>query len=130
MDAKAYVNVSLQPQVSPVLDPSVIAAPSKQSFRNVRKYARKVVKRALPLVIAGFVYPPLAIVYLATGVYEVLRHGRDLGETAHRFFLINGGLTWSLSPLNTVIDIISLPFVNEKIYKLNDLPNAYQAEIL
>jgi beta-hydroxylase len=84
----------------------------------------------VPLLIAGFVYPPVAIVYLATGVYEVLRHGRNLAAISHQYFLVNGGLTWFLSPLNTLIDILSLPFVNKKIYKLADFPKAYQEEIL
>ncbi len=92
-------------------------------------YTRKVLKRALPFVIVGFFYPPVVIVYLATGVYDVVRHGRDLAATFHQYFLINGTLTWFLSPLNTLIDILSLPFVNKKIYKLADFPKAYQKEI-
>lgn len=129
MDTQACVNVSLNQQVSPVLAATALAEPSKQSLRNVWRYTKKVLKRAAPLLIAGLVYPPLAIVYLATGVYEVLRHGRDLASIGHQFFLVNGGLTWALSPLNTLIDILSLPFVNKKIYKLSDFPKAYQEEI-
>lgn len=130
MDTQMIVNVSMKQQVSPVSVVTALVEPSKQRFRNASRYTRKVLKRALPLLIVGFVYPPIAMVYLATGVYEVLRHGRDLGAISHQFFLINGGLTWFLSPLNTLIDILSLPFVNKKIYKLADFPKAYQEEIL
>ncbi len=130
MDSHTCVNVSMKQQVSPVSAATALAEPSKQWFRNAWRYTRKVLKRAAPLLIAGFVYPPVAIVYLATGVYEVLRHGRDLAAISHQYFLVNGGLTWFLSPLNTLIDILSLPFVNKKIYKLADFPKAYQEEIL
>lgn len=130
MDTQTLVNVSTQQQVSPGNSATARVKPSKQGFGKDWRYTRKVLKRAAPLVIAGFVYPPLAILYLATGVYEVLRHGRDLAAISHQYFLVNGGLTWSLSPLNTLIDILCLPFINKKIYKLSDFPKAYQEEIL
>ena len=130
MDTQTCVNVPMKQQVSPVSAATALAEPSKQWLRNARRYTRKVLKRAAPLLIVGFVYPPIPIVYLATGVYEVLRHGRDLATISHQYFLVNGGLTWFLSPLNTLIDILCLPFVNKKIYKLADFPNAYQKEIL
>ncbi len=103
--------------------------PAKSWLWHTWRYTRKIVKRALPLVIAGFFFPPILITYLATGLYDVLRHGRDLGATFHQYFLINGTLTWYLSPLNTLIDILSLPYINKKIYKLSDFPKAYQKEI-
>jgi len=130
MDTQIYANVPLNQEVSPMLAATAVAEPSTQSFREVWRYARKVLKRAAPLLIAGVVYPPLAIVYLVTGVYDVFRHGRDLASISYQFYLVNGGLTWALSPLNTLIDIISLPFLNKKIYKLADFPKAYQDEIL
>ena len=130
MDTQTYVNLSMNQQASPVIAATALAEPSKQSFRKAWRYTRKILKRVAPLLIAGYFYPPVAIMYLATGVYEVLRHGRDLAAISHQYFLVNGGLTWSLSPLNTLIDIISLPFVNKKIYKLADFPKAYQDEIL
>jgi beta-hydroxylase len=86
-------------------------------------------KRAVPLFIAGLIYPPVAILYVITGAYEVLRHGRNLGAVSYQYFLVNGGLTWLLSPLNTLIDVLCLPFVNKKIYKLADFPKAYQDEL-
>lgn len=129
MDTQALVNVSINPQVSPVSPVGAIATPSKQGSRKVWRYTRKVLKRVAPLLIVGYFYPPVAIMYLVTGVYEVVRHGRDLATIGHQFFLINGGLTWALSPLNTLIDIVSLPFINKKIYKLSDFPKEYQEEI-
>ena len=37
---------------------------------NAWRYARKVLKRVLPLAIVGFFYPPVAMLYLITGVYD------------------------------------------------------------
>lgn len=130
MDAQTLANVSMNPQVSSASPVAVLAAPTKKRTSNAWRYTRKVLKRVAPLMIAGVIYPPVAIMYIVTGVYEVVRQGRDLGAVAHQFFLINGGLTWLLSPLNTLIDIVSLPFVNKRVYKLSDFPKAYQEEIL
>ena len=38
-------------------------------------------------------------------------------------------LTWLLSPLNILLDLISLPFVNKGIYRLEDLPPLHQEEV-
>src|SRR5579871_5630281 len=72
MDTQTLVNVSMTQQVSPVSDAIALAEPSKQRARNAWRYTRKVLKRAAPLLIVGYFYPPIAIVYLVTGVYEVL----------------------------------------------------------
>lgn len=137
MDTQTLVNVSINPQASSassvtalVAPSAALAKPSKQGFRKAWQYTRKILKRAAPLLIVGVIYPPIAIMYLVTGVYEVVRQGRDLAAVSHQFFMINGALTWFVSPVNTLIDILSLPFVNKKVYKLSDFPKAYQDEIL
>ncbi len=123
------VFVSSERQVTAGRAVTTVAEQTTPLLQQTWRYTRKVLKRALPLVIVGYFYPPLVIVYLATGVYDVVRHRRDLAATFHQYFLVNGALTWLLSPLNTLIDILSLPFVNKKIYKLADFPEAYQKEI-
>jgi len=95
----------------------------------VSRYLRKILKRLLFLAVVGYVSVPMMLVLLATGIYDVVRQGRDLGATFHQYFLVNGTLTWLFSPLNTLIDILSLPFINRKIYQLRDLPEACQKEI-
>jgi hypothetical protein len=130
MGTETSVNVSKERQATALTVMTTAAAQPKPWLQHTLRYARKVLRRALPLLVAGFFYPPIVIVYLATGVYDVVRHGRDLAATAHRYFLVNGALTWFLSPLNTLIDILCLPFINKKIYTLADLPEAYQKEIL
>ena len=93
------------------------------------RYARKILKRVLALAVIGFLSPTVLIVYLVTGFYDVVRHGKNLASTFHQYFLINGTLTWIFSPINMLIDILSLPYVNKKIYKLEDFPAKYQEEI-
>jgi hypothetical protein len=63
-------------------------------------------------------------------VYDVLRHkNRNKKFIFKQYFMVNGALTWLLSPLNTVIDIICLPFINKQVYKLEDLPRKHREEI-
>ncbi|MBS93074.1 MAG: aspartyl beta-hydroxylase [Chromatiales bacterium] len=93
------------------------------------KYTRKILKRGLVLLIVGYISPPVLILFLVTGIYDVVRHGQNLAEVFHRYFLINGSLAWLFSPINALVDILSLPNINKKIYKLTDFPASYQEEI-
>jgi aspartyl/asparaginyl beta-hydroxylase (cupin superfamily) len=63
------------------------------------------------------------------GIYDVSRNKGKDKSVVKRYFTGNGILTWLLSPLNSLLDILSLPYVNKGIYKLEDLPEAYQKEI-
>jgi beta-hydroxylase len=91
------------------------------------------VRRVLfPLgVLAPFAYffPKIALFYAVCGAYDV---GRNKGlnfSTLRRYFIGNGFLTWVLSPFNTLLDLLSLPYINKGIYRLEDLPPAYQDEV-
>ena len=37
--------------------------------------------------------------------------------------------TWALSPFNILMDIVTLPYINKKVYQLEDLPEECQQEI-
>jgi hypothetical protein len=117
------------PAVRTVVTVAEQAAPARSWHWQARRYTRKVLKRAVPLAVVGYFSPPVLITYLATGAYDALRQGQDLAATLHQYFLINGTLAWALSPLNTLIDLLSLPYINKKIYTLADFPEAYQKEI-
>lgn len=68
-------------------------------------------------------------VLTATGIYDVSRN-RGLDESvAKRYFTGNGLLTWMLSPFNTLLDLLALPYKNKGIYELADLPAEYRDEI-
>jgi hypothetical protein len=69
------------------------------------------------------------LAYLAFGVYDVLRNRKLDGSVIKRYFLGNGLATYFFAPLNTFLDILTLPFINKGVYKLTDMPEAYQLEI-
>lgn len=82
-------------------------------------------------VLAPFAYffPKIALVYAVCGAYDV---GRNQGlslSTLRRYFIGNGFLTWLLSPVNVLLDLLALPYVNKGVYRLEDLPPAYQDEV-
>jgi beta-hydroxylase len=77
----------------------------------------------------AYFFPKIAIVYLACGAYDVSRNkGLNL-STLRRYFIGNGFGTWLLSPFNTLLDLLSLPYTNKGVYRLEDLPPAYQDEV-
>jgi beta-hydroxylase len=86
----------------------------------------------LPLAIFGvlaYFLPWLALIYAVCGIYDVTRN-RELNlATLQRYFTGNGLLTWLLSPINTLLDILCLPYVNKGVYRLEDLPPDYQDEV-
>jgi hypothetical protein len=103
---------------------------SRELGTRIRKYF---VRRVLfPLgVLAPFAYffPKIALFYVICGAYDV---GRNQGlnfSTLRRYFIGNGFLTWVLSPFNTLLDLLSLPYINKGVYRMEDLPPAYQDEV-
>jgi beta-hydroxylase len=97
------------------------------------KVAKFVARRILfPLgVLAPFAwfFPKIALFYAICGAYDV---GRNRGfelSTLRRYFIGNGFLTWMVSPINIVLDLLSLPYINKGVYRLEDLPPGHQEEI-
>ncbi len=103
---------------------------SQRSFSRWPKLALKRV--VLPLAIFGalaYFLPWVALVYAICGIYDVTRNSDLNLGTLQRYFTGNGLLTWVLSPINTLLDILCLPYVNKGIYRLEDLPPDYQEEV-
>jgi hypothetical protein len=102
----------------------------KNSFAKSRKFLLKRV--LLPLIVfmpIVYFFPKTAVFYLVCGAYDVSRNrGLNL-STLRRYFLGNGFLLWMLSPINILLDLLSLPYINKGIYRLEDLPKAHQDEI-
>lgn len=69
------------------------------------------------------------LAFFGLGVYDLGRNKRVDAAGIKRYFTGNGLFTWLLSPVNTLLDILSLPYINKGIYKLEDLPPSHQAEI-
>lgn len=94
------------------------------------KFIKRILKRVIPLAIIAFIYWPITALFILTGLYDVLRQkNRHISHVMYKYFLVNGTLTWLFSPINTLIDIICLPFINKQIYKLEQLPKKWQSEI-
>ncbi len=99
-------------------------------FDRIWKFTlRRVV---LPIAIWGpiaYVFPKIALFYLACGAYDVSRNRPLKLSTIRRYFMGNGVLLWMLSPINVLLDLFSLPYVNKGVYKLADLPADLQDEV-
>lgn len=67
--------------------------------------------------------------YLLCGIYDVSRNSQVDSRLVYRYFLGNGTPTWALAPFNILMDLLSLPHINKKIYQLHDLPGACRQEI-
>src|SRR5262249_31689430 len=97
------------------------------------KIAKYFVRRILfPLGVLAplaFFFPKTALLYAICGAYDVSRNRAFEVSTLRRYFIGNGFLTWVLSPLNVLLDLLSLPYVNKGVYKVEDLPPAYQDEV-
>jgi len=103
---------------------------SKAHFRRVLKLLlRRVIIPFCVYAPVAYFFPLIALLYLVCGAYDVSRNtGLNL-STMRRYFLGNGVLLWILSPINVLLDILSLPYINKGIYRLEDLPQGHQDEI-
>lgn len=73
--------------------------------------------------------PGVMLFYVVCGVYDVSRNNNIDKQMLYRYFFGNGVPTWALSPFNILMDILTLPLINKKIYQLEDLPDECQNEI-
>ena len=90
------------------------------------KYLRNALIILLP---AGYFFPKITLFYVICGLYDVMRNRNlDFSKVAQYFFG-NGLLTWVLSPVNIVLDLLTLPYINKGIYRLEDLPKDYASEV-
>ena len=77
----------------------------------------------------SFPFRKIMAVCFCVGLVDVLRNRPFRISTLDRYFFGNGIFTWLLSPVNMLLDVLSLPYINKGIYKLSDLPDGYQSEI-
>lgn len=83
----------------------------------------------------AYVFPKIALIYIACGLYDVLRNTERTPELYEKYFLGEGlpfwlpSPVWLLSPLNTLLDLLSLPYLNKGVFTLDDLPGEHQDEI-
>lgn len=92
-------------------------------------FAKRVLKRALPLALAICFIPKTLAFFVCCGLVDVLRNQSRNIVTIDRYFAGNGLFTWLLSPFNLLMDVLTLPYWNKGIYRITDLPRPYQDEI-
>jgi Aspartyl/Asparaginyl beta-hydroxylase len=97
---------------------------------RICKYTiRRVLFPLCVLVPFAYFFPKIALLYVICGGYDVSRNTERNFSTLRRYFIGNGFPTWLLSPFNTLLDLLSLPYVNKGVYRLEDLPSGYQDEV-
>jgi hypothetical protein len=97
---------------------------------RIYKFAlRRVLVPVCVLVPFAYFLPKLALFYALCGAYDVTRNRNLKLSTVRRYFLGNGVLLWVLSPINVLLDLLSLPYINKRVYRLEDFPPAHQQEI-
>ena len=84
---------------------------------------------AVGTAVFAFFFPKLTLFYAACGLYDVARNRPLDWFVLRQYFLGNGVPTWLLAPFNILLDILTLPYLNKGIYRLEDLPAPYRAEV-
>ena len=106
------------------------ALTDKERLVRIGKYALR--RFLMPVFGFGlFIYflPKTALLYAICGAYDVSRNSGLSVTTLRRYFIGNGFFTWVVSPFNSLLDLLSLPYVNKGVYRLDDLPPAYRDEV-
>jgi len=96
---------------------------TREKVRTIRRFALG----GLALAAGLFFVPVLTIFYLITGLIDVMRNTRRDRMVFERYFLGKGMTTWLLSPFNLFVDLLS--YRNKGVYRLEDLPPEWSAEI-
>src|SRR5947209_7310036 len=95
----------------------------------MRRNLRRAGKIALAAA-AAYLVPWVFAVYAACGIYDVWRNDERSPSLLERYFLGNGFFVFLLSPVNVLLDLLSLPYINRGVYRLDDLPAGHRREIV
>ena len=93
------------------------------------RYLKKTIKIGVPLGIALYFIPWITLIFFVIGFIDASRNRPLTWSLLYKYFFGNGTLTWVLAPFNLILDLVTLPFRNRGIYRLEDLPEDYQHEI-
>ena len=112
---------------------STTVAETLKGRELVTRICKYFIRRVLfPLAVLcpfAYFFPKIAIFYAICGAYDVSRNKPLSLSTLRRYFIGNGFGTWILSPFNTLLDLLSLPYINRGVHRLEDLPPSYQEEV-
>jgi len=106
--------------------PALRAIRTKSQWMRLVRRSLKATVVAVPLI---YFLPKLSLFYALCGLYDAARNKPFDRALLDKYFLGNGVFTWIMSPFNIVLDILCLPYRNEGVYKLEDLPKPYQQEL-
>lgn len=99
-------------------------------FERIGKFTvRRILFPVCVLAPLAYVFPKTALFYAVCGAYDVSRNKGLKPSTLRRYFIGNGFLLWILSPINILMDLFSLPYLNKGVYELGDLPPGHQEEV-
>jgi hypothetical protein len=83
----------------------------------------------LGVIALAYVFPKLTLFYALCGIYDVGRNRPLDMFVLRQYFLGNGVPTWLLAPFNILLDLLTLPYINKGVYRLEDFPAPYREEI-
>ncbi len=107
-----------------------------QGLTEMPRLAGPMTKVVLIFAVLVGVFPKIALIYIACGLYDVLRNTERTPELFEKYFLGEGlpfwlpSPVWLMSPLNALLDLLSLPYLNKGVFTLDDLPREHQDEIV
>ena len=95
--------------------------------RPAFKHARRAIGLVLVIGLGLYFLPLVTLIFIACGVLDISRHRKITYDMIEKYFMGNGVMTWLLSPLNLVADLLSYP--NKGQYALADLPDTHRREV-
>jgi aspartyl/asparaginyl beta-hydroxylase (cupin superfamily) len=93
----------------------------------MKKVVRNLIGAAVVLGLGLTFIPIVTILFLCTGLIDVMRNTRRDSMVFQRYFLGNGIPTWLLSPFNLLIDLLC--YRNKGVYAIGDLPPEWREEV-
>jgi hypothetical protein len=114
--------MTTMPDITTVLP---LHQPERLTLKKGIKYAGFVVGA----IVFAYVFPKFSLFYALCGAYDVSRNRPISWPILRQYFLVNGLVTWLLSPINILLDLLTLPYINKGIYRLKDLPAPYREEV-
>jgi aspartyl/asparaginyl beta-hydroxylase (cupin superfamily) len=104
----------------------VSSAAPRWSGLNLKRF-RRFSLAFIVLAPALYFVPIPTIFYLVCGALDVSRQKNVTVELIEKYFMGNGILTWLLSPINLLADLVS--HRNKLVYRLEDLPPDHRKEV-
>ena len=93
------------------------------------KKVKRVFVKFLILVVGPYILPNFMVFYFVCGAYDFSRNSPFSWRLMNNYCFSRGTFLWAMSPLNILLDLLTLPFLNKKVYRLEDFPQDYQREI-